>query len=69
MLVTPPRDHRLTAAWSAGNTGGPQVFLPGGDFFHQLHSSLARGPAGLRSAGLGFLCSAGEPDKPFSLSA
>lgn len=41
MLVASSRDHSLMAAWSAGDTEGPQVFLPRGDFFHQLHSSLA----------------------------
>lgn len=41
MLVASSRDHSLMAAWSAGDAAGPQNFLPGGDFFHQLHSSLA----------------------------
>lgn len=40
MLVASSRDHSLTAAWSTGDTAGPRVFLSGGDFFHQLHSSL-----------------------------
>lgn len=35
------RDHSLTAAWSAADRAGPQVFLLGGTFFHQFHSSLA----------------------------